>query len=123
LKNADFPTTSNVHFHGLVKPEVFAERLKSTPIFLRLTDHDGFSVSVIEALAFGCEVIMSLPFELTHLATTTDEAIDKMNNVISTIEARGMTPNHTLIEAVKVRFNPEILAKNYIQKLKEIAGK
>jgi hypothetical protein len=34
-----------------------------------------------------------------------------------------MTPNHTLIEAVKVRFNPEILAKNYIQKLKEIAGK
>jgi hypothetical protein len=34
-----------------------------------------------------------------------------------------MTPNQTLIEAVKVRFNPEIVAKNYIQKLKEIAGK
>jgi glycosyltransferase involved in cell wall biosynthesis len=123
LKTADFPTTSNVHFHGWVTPEVFAERLKSTPIFLRLTDHDGFSVSVIEALAYGCEVIMSLPFELTHLATTTEEAIDKMLTVISTIEARGMTPNQTLIEAVKVRFNPEIVAKNYIQKLKEIAGK
>ena len=123
LKTADFPTTSNVHFHGWVAPEVFAERLKSTPIFLRLTDHDGFSVSVIEALAYGCEVIMSLPFELTYLATTTEEAIDKMLTVISTIEARGMTPNQTLIEAVKVRFNPEIVAKNYIQKLKEIAGK
>jgi glycosyltransferase involved in cell wall biosynthesis len=66
LKTAEFPTTSNVHFHGWVTPEVFAERLKSTPIFLRLTDHDGFSVSVIEALAYGCEVIMTLPFELTH---------------------------------------------------------
>jgi glycosyltransferase involved in cell wall biosynthesis len=123
LKTAEFSTTSNVHFHGWVTPETFAKRLKETPIFLRLTDHDGFSVSVIEALAYGCEVIMSLPFELTHLATTTDEAIDKMLTVISTIEAREMTPNHTLIEAVKVRFNPEIVAKNYIQKLKEIAGK
>lgn len=123
LKNAEFPTTSNVHFHGWVTPETFAKRLKETPIFLRLTDHDGFSVSVIEALAYGCEVIMSLPFELTHLATSTDEAIEKMLSVISTIEARGMAPNQAVIEAVKLRFNPEILAKNYIQKLKEIAGK
>jgi len=123
LKTADFPTTSNVHFHGWVTPEDFAERLKSTPIFLRLTDHDGFSVSVIEALAFGCEVIMTLPFELTHLATTTEEAIDKMQTIIATIEARGMTPNQATIEAVKLRFNPEKVAKNYIQKLKEIAAK
>jgi glycosyltransferase involved in cell wall biosynthesis len=123
LKNTEFRTTSNVHFHGWVTPEVFAESLKSTPIFLRLTDHDGFSVSVIEALAYGCEVIMSLPFDITHLATTTEEAIDIIKMLSTKIEARGMTPNHTLIEAVKVRFNPEIIARNYIQKIKEIVSK
>lgn len=120
LTTADFPTTPNVYFHGWVTPEIFAKRLKETPIFLRLTEHDGFSVSVIEALAYGCEVIMSLPFDLTHLATKTEDAIEKMKTVISTIEAREMTPNQALIEAVKLRFNPEILANNYIQKLKEI---
>ena len=123
LKTSDFPTTSNVYFHGWIAPETFAKRLKETPIFLRMTSHDGFSVSVIEALSFGCEVIMTLPFELTHLAATSQEAIEKIKIVISTIEARGMIPNQSVIEIVKLRFKPEILAKTYIQKLKEIVGK
>jgi len=122
LTKVEFPITSNVHLHGWVKPEVFAERLKTTPIFLRLTEHDGFSVSVIEALANGCEVIMSLPFDLTYLASNTSDAIEGMKQLISKIEARGMIPNKELIEAVKVYFEPEIIAKNYIQKLKEIVA-
>ncbi len=123
LTCSEFPTTPNIHFYGWVKPEEFAERLKSTPIFLRLTEHDGFSVSVIEALGFGCEVIMSLPFEFTHLAKNSNEAITIMNYVISKIEKRGMKPNHEMIEIVKLRYNPEKLASNYIQKLKEVVGK
>lgn len=122
LKKSEFPTPSNIYFYGWVTPETFAKRLKETPIFLRLTEHDGFSVSVIEALAYGCEAIMMMPFELAHLAENTKDAIAKMQKIISTIEAREMKPNQSLIEAVKLRFNPEILAKKYIQKLKEIVG-
>ena len=123
LTQAEFQVTPNVHLYGWVKPEVFADRLKNTPIFLRLTEHDGFSVSVIEALGYGCEVIMSLPFELTQLARDTNEAIEKMNFLISKVEKRGMTPNQEMIEIVKLRYNPEILAKNYAKKLKEIVRK
>jgi glycosyltransferase involved in cell wall biosynthesis len=123
LTQSKFSTTSNIHFYGWVKSEEFKERLKSTPIFLRLTEHDGFSVSVIEALGFGCEVIMSLPFNLTHLAKDSNEAIEKMNTLIPIIEKRGMKPNYEMMEIVKLRYNPETLAKNYIQKLKEIVEK
>lgn len=122
LNQADFPTTPNVHFYGWVSPEEFAEKLKVSPIFLRLTDHDGFSVSVIEALGYGCEVIWSLPFEYTHLATNAQQAIEKISMLVPKIEKLGMKPNHELIEIVQQHFNPETLTKNYIQKLKEIVN-
>lgn len=123
LNQADFPTTPNVHFYGWVSPEEFAEKLKASPIFLRLTDHDGFSVSVIEALGYGCEVVWSLPFEYTHLATNAQQAIEKISMLVPKIEKHGMKPNHELIEIVQQHFNPERLTKNYIQKLKEIVRK
>jgi glycosyltransferase involved in cell wall biosynthesis len=123
LTHSEFPTTPNVHFNGWVSPEKFAERLKTSAIFLRLTEHDGFSVSVIEALGYGCEVIWSLPSEFTYLATNTTEAIAKMHFLISKIEKEGMKPNQEMIAIVKSTFNPETLSKNYIQKLKEIVSK
>jgi glycosyltransferase involved in cell wall biosynthesis len=123
LTYSEFPTTPNVHLQGWVTPEKFQEHLKITPIFLRLTDHDGFSVSVIEALGFGCEVIWSLPSDFTHLAKNTTEAIEKMQFLISKIEKGGMKPNQELITIVKSTYNPETLSKNYIQKLKEIVSK
>jgi glycosyltransferase involved in cell wall biosynthesis len=122
LTKSDFPITSNVHLNGWVSADEFENRLRETPIFLRLTEHDGFSVSVIEALGAGCEVIMSLPFDLTYLARNINEAIEGMKQLIEKIEQRGMKPNEEMMETVKTRFNSEILATNYIQKIKEIVN-
>ena len=122
LTKSEFSTTSNVYLHGWVKPEEFEKHLRKTPIFLRLTEHDGFSVSVIEALGAGCEVIMSLPFELTYLARNSAEAIEGMYKLIQKVENRGMKPNNEMMELVKTRYNPETLATNYIQKIKEIVS-
>jgi len=123
LNHSDTPTTENVLFHGWVQAEEFINVLKKTPIFLRLTNHDGFSVSVIEALGCGCEVIMSLPFELTHIARNSEEAIGQMHNVIQKIKDHGMKPNMEMIEIVKLRYNRETLSKNYIEKLKQVVRK
>ena len=122
LTKSDFPITSNVHLNGWVSADEFENYLRETPIFLRLTEHDGFSVSVIEALASGCEVMMSLPFELTYLARNTNEAIEGIEQLIEKIESRGMKPNNEMMELVKTRYNPETLATNYIQKIKEIVN-
>jgi hypothetical protein len=122
LSKSDFPITSNVHLNGWVSADEFENRLRETPIFLRLTEHDGFSVSVIEALGAGCEVMMSLPFELTYLARNTNEAIEGMKQLIEKIESRGMKPNEEMMDHVKTRYNPETLATKYIQKIKEIVN-
>jgi glycosyltransferase involved in cell wall biosynthesis len=123
LNHSDTPTTENVLFHGWVQAEEFINVLRKTPVFLRLTNHDGFSVSVIEALGCGCEVIMSLPFELTHIARNSEEAIGHMNKVIQKIKDRGMKPNIEMIEIVKLRYNRDTLSKNYIEKLKQVVSK
>ena len=122
LSRSEFTIPSNVHLNGWVSADEFENYLRETPIFLRLTEHDGFSVSVIEALGAGCEVMMSLPFELTYLARNTNEAIEGIEQLIEKIESRGMKPNNEMMELVKTRYNPETLATNYIQKIKELVN-
>ena len=114
---------SNARLHGWVQGAVFKKAIKETPIFLRLTDHDGFSVAVIEALSYGAEVLMSLPYDLTALATNEDQTYLALKNAIQKVESRGMTPNHEQIELIKIRYNRERLVTSYLQKLREICGK
>jgi hypothetical protein len=88
-----------------VEGHVFKKAVKETPIFLRLTDHDGFSVAAIEALSYGAEVLMSLPSDLTAMATNEEETYLAMKKAIQKVESRGMTPNYETIELIKTRFN------------------
>jgi hypothetical protein len=75
---------------------------------------------VIEALGFGAEVLMSLPSELTYLATTEEEAIHAMHHAIEKIKRRDFTPNFDTIETVKVNYNRKQLMEIYLLKLKSI---
>jgi len=123
LKTSDFPIPSNIQLHGWVESEKFSAELKTNPIFLRLTDHDGFSVSVIEALSYGCEVIATIPFELCHFAKDEAAIIEQTSLVINKLEQRNLARNNDSIEAMNKKFNPSVIFPNYSQKLKEIAGK
>jgi hypothetical protein len=42
--------------------------------------------------------------------------------LIEKIKNRGMKPNNEMMELVKTRYNPETLATNYIQKIKELVS-
>jgi len=123
LSKSEFSIPANVKLFGWVEAEEFSEQLKITPIFLRLTEHDGFSVSVIEALAYGCEVISTIPFELCHFAKNEAEIIEQTTLVINKIEQRNLERNKDSIEEITNKFNPAVIFPNYSQKLKEIASK
>lgn len=120
MDQAEIEIPSNIILKGWVPVHEFQAALRESPIFLRLTDHDGFPVSVIEALGFGAEVLMSLPSELTYLASTEKEAIHTMHQAIEKVKMSDFTPNFDTIEHVKVNYNRNQLMEIYLLKLKSI---
>lgn len=121
VKEPEISLPENVTCYGWQPAEVFKKALRENPICLRLTDHDGFSVTVVEAITYGSEVIWSLPFEFSHLARTVEETQAILNELIPLIEQRGMTPNKKNRKALEDYFNRDKVLSNYIKELKEYA--
>jgi hypothetical protein len=123
LDKTDKIIPENIKLFGWVNPNVFNEYLRKTPIFLRLTEHDGFSLAVLEALSFGAEAITSFKSDFVHNANTINEIKDAINTAINAIEKRNFEPNLSVIEILNKEFNKDKIILNYIQKIKEIVKK
>ncbi|MFM7015435.1 MAG: glycosyltransferase, partial [Bacteroidota bacterium] len=121
--NHEVELPTNVKSFGWVASDVFQNHLRETPVFLRLAEHEGFPVSVIEALSFGCEVIMTSPYQYTHQAKTNEEVIAAFNKVKDIVKLRDFTPNHDLIEMTKRDYDQTNVISNYIEKIKSIVAK
>ena len=123
LEKAEKPITENIKLYGWVSPKVFQEKLMQTPIFLRLTKHDGFSLAVLEALSFGAEVITSFKSDFGHSAITFDDVPKAMLQAIKEVENRHFKPNLALVEKLQIEFKKEKILSYYVKKLKEIVSK
>jgi hypothetical protein len=115
--NPEVKLPVNVKSFGWVASDVFQEHLRETPIFFRLAEHEGFPVSVIEAMSFGCEVIMTSPYTYSHQAKTNEEVISAFEKVKQLVSIRNLIPNHDLINMVKRDYKREIILSNYIGKI------
>lgn len=110
----------NILLFGWTEHAVFLEEMKRTPIFLRLAEHDGFSVSVIEALGCGCEIMMRFPYTNAIKVSSAKEAVEGLKTLTNRILARGMTPSSTNLELAKREFNKSSIIGNYLQTLKKL---
>ncbi len=91
-KGLEYPI--NVKCLGWVNESKFINLLKNNPIFVRLTDHDGKSISVAQALSYGCEVIWTYEFDNCYKI---EKNVLSLQNQITflqnRIEERGLIPN------------------------------
>lgn len=116
----DFECPPNVAFHGWVSAAEMAMAMKRSAIFLRLPEHDGFSVSVIEALGYGCEVIWTMPCEYTSSVKNDGELMTVFKQLHEKITMRKLTPNlENSAWAIRC-YNREKVIKNYLQILYRI---
>jgi glycosyltransferase involved in cell wall biosynthesis len=115
---AKFP--SNIRLMGWLDAQNMAEELRNAPIFLRMTEHDGFSVSVIEALSVGAEVIWTHPSDCIHFVQNDAEMNHKLTEVFKLIEDRNSIPNKETIEFCNKTYNRQLLMVNYISELQKI---
>ena len=94
----------NVIFTGLV--DDVAARIDSSSVLLRLTDHDGMSILVLEALARGRHVIWTHRYPGVAGATTTEEAYEELARLIGAHQAGTLAHNAEGRDFVKRHFNP-----------------
>jgi glycosyltransferase involved in cell wall biosynthesis len=105
---------------GWLDAQNMAEELRNAPIFLRMTEHDGFSVSVIEALSVGAEVVWTHPSECIHYVRNDEEMNHTLAEVIKLIEARNGIPNNETIEFCNKTYNRHHLMVTYLDELQKI---
>ena len=115
--NPEVKLPAHVKSFGWVASDVFQKHLRETPIFFRLAEHEGFPVSVIEAMSFGCEVIMTSPYAYSHQAKTNEEVINAFEKVKQLVSTCNLIPNHDLINMVKRDYKRDTILSNYIGKI------
>lgn len=113
----------NIFFHGWVPESKVKILMKNSPIFLRLTKHDGNSLVVKEALSYGCEVIWSYPYRNCHLVKSKEELFTIISKISEKIKAREYRRNVDNINFVKDNYNKNLVIGNYIKKINEFANK
>lgn len=113
--------SENIIFHGWVDKNKMEELFHQNAIFVRLTEHDGNSLSVIEALANGNEVIWSQPHDMTNLANNLDQFEKKVLELQKEITERDFKANIRNIGWARENANKEMVLKKLIEKIEQIA--
>lgn len=120
LTQSKFECPANVRLMGWLPEKEFAQRLKKSSVLLRLPEHDGFSVTVVEAWGFGCEVFWTFPGPPAIHVKNQEELISNMRETFKKIEERGFRPNLESVQFASENFKKPHVIKDYIQILKNL---
>jgi glycosyltransferase involved in cell wall biosynthesis len=101
----------NVEFLGYVSD--MANRIDESSVLLRLPQHDGKSMLVLEALARGRHVIWNYDFPGVHHAVNENEAASALAEFKRLHDAGLLAPNTTAHAEVGERFSRERLAREF----------
>jgi hypothetical protein len=103
---------SNVEFLGYIKD--MASQLDRSSVLLRLPDHDGKSMLVLEALARGRHVVWNYGFRGVHRATNITEAVAEVQLLHEAHRVGKLKPNMDGFMYVREHFRRDVLAKSFI---------
>ncbi len=113
--SADRNAPDNVTFAGHVKD--VPARIDASTALLRLTDHDGASVLVLETLARGRHVVWTHGYPGVRVATDTDQAFAALSDFYEAHDKRTLEPNFTGVTFVQQNFSPKDVANKFEEHL------
>jgi len=105
----------NIRFHGYV--EEMKPLYQQCKVLLRLTNHDGLSKMVLEALGYGRYVLWNHPFPHCRLVETVED-VQKELLALSTQE----DINREGLAFVTQHYHPRMVAKQYVEFYRTITG-
>lgn len=107
----DRSAPDNVSFAGHV--DDVACRIDASSALLRLTNHDGASVLVLEALARGRHVVWTHEYPGVRVAHDADQAYTALSELYEAHRNGTLEPNQTGIDFVRANFAPKDIARNF----------
>lgn len=122
MTTPELEAPQNMVFYGWQATEIVQEKMKNSAIFLRLTEHDGFSVSVVEAFSLGCEVVTTQPFP--YACDAREHSLhDAFQQAIGKVSERGMKPQLDALKYYRENFKKEKVFLDLYNQLNEFFGK
>jgi len=113
---------SNIQILGWVDQQLLTQLMREHPIFIRLTEHDGNSVTVLEALKNGQEVIWTYPSPYVYHASNENELLLHFHNILKIVEERGMVSNQINSNYVISNFQRDKILSNYVHFLNNLVN-
>jgi len=107
----DRSAPENVTFAGHVND--VPARIDASTALLRLTQHDGASVIVLETLARGRHVVWTHDYPGVRVAHDTDQAHAELSELYDAHRRGTLLPNYEGVEFVRAHFSPADVAKKF----------
>ena len=100
----------NIQFSPRVGRDTMPGLYERSKFFIRYTQHDGLSVSVLEALYFNLQVLWTHDFPYTHKIETLDALSDSIPSLVE-----NWQPNRKGHEFVVENYSLEKCRANYVE--------
>lgn len=107
------PQKKNIHFYGWVSEKEFQQKLDECAVFMRLTEHDGYSLSVLRAVANGNYVLWNNPHPEVNFVSDVNRISEQLRGLIQQIEANKLKRNDAGILWAKKNLNKSAVLKKY----------
>ena len=118
---ASLQLPENVKCLGWIDKEKLTTLYQQCAIFLRLPQHDGFSLSVLEALAHGAEVIWTTPMPAYVMHWKEGELFNPLlEKAIANINSRQLHSDLERQLAIGKQFNKETVLHGFLQTINAV---
>lgn len=107
----------NIEFCGWVGKEEMQNLKDKSAVLVRMTEHDGNSHMVSEALSAGLEVVWNYPYPKTQHANDSSDLINVLRKLNAKFEETGGRKNLGNIAWVKSNLNREAVLSNVVKKI------
>lgn len=96
---------SNVRFTGYVTRQEMIQEMLSASVYLQMSAHEAFGVSVAEAMACGCYPIVSAETALPEVVGTSGRALpaSPISKVVDAVSDALTQGSHALVDPDRIR--------------------
>ncbi|MBX7201950.1 MAG: hypothetical protein K1X77_02675 [Bacteroidia bacterium] len=111
----------NVQFLGWLNAVQMKDLRIHSPVYLRLTEHDGFSNAVLEAQSVGNEVIWTYPGLHCHHVSK-ESVFEVFTQVLESLKARSLSRNNESMNYIRTHHSRTKIINDLIIQIQEAIG-
>jgi len=119
-KGVGFDAAENVKYLGWVNSKKVKTLMDECPIVVRLTEHDGYSLSVLEALANGNYVLWNNPHPRCTYVKHKNELVSKFSEIIDEVKVHEFNRSFANVKWAEDNLKSSNILNNFVKTISEL---